>query len=147
MILWHIHSPPFARTIHKYRESNVRGGHTSQLSRTEQRDLATDLSGPKALVESLTPRSSSAAADVVDLEFEFSSSAAALGLKVPSGRIASCPRSGRAEISKLSERTIRDSDESNHVHVLSEDGGGQTPSSSPPRPLPTATLTSGCGCE
>jgi len=61
------------------------GGHTSQLSRTEHRDVATDLSGPKPCTESLTPRSNSAVADAVDLEFDSFSSAAALGSRDSSG--------------------------------------------------------------
>jgi len=52
----------------EYHEPSTReGGHTSQLSRMKQRDLAGDLSGPKAAAESVTSRSSSAAADTVDL--------------------------------------------------------------------------------
>jgi len=43
------------------------GGHTSWLSRIRQRDLAIDLSGPKALAESLTPQNSSVVEDAVDL--------------------------------------------------------------------------------
>ena len=50
------------------------GWHTSQLSRIKQRALATDLSGPKAFVESLTPQSILA---VVDTEFDPFLSAAA----------------------------------------------------------------------
>jgi len=105
MIRWHIHSPPFARAVREYHESNVQGGRTSQLSRTIQRDLAIDLSGPKALGESLTPQSNSTVADVVDLQVDSSSSAAAPGSRVPSGRTASGPQS---ELSTMSGGTIRD---------------------------------------
>ena len=53
---------------------------TSQFSRTKQRPLATDLSGPKASEESLTPRRSNlAAADVVDFQLDFFSSGATFG--------------------------------------------------------------------
>ena len=46
-------------------------GHTSQFSRTKQRPPATDLSGPKASAESLTPRRSNlAVADAVDFQFD-----------------------------------------------------------------------------
>jgi hypothetical protein len=51
--------------------------HTSQLSRTKQRQPAMDLSGPKASAESLTPRRSNfAVADIVDFQFDFLSTAA-----------------------------------------------------------------------
>jgi len=120
-----------------------------------QRDLAIDLSGPKALAESLTPRSNSAVADRVDLQFEYFSSAAALSSRVSSGRTPG-PWSGRAGVSTLSGGIVRGSDQNNCVHILSGfppceiegvDGEGWTPSSSPLRPLPTATSTSGCGYE
>jgi len=126
------------------------GGHTSQLLRIKQRDLTTDLSGPKPPGESLTPRSNSTmASDTVDLEFGFFSSAAALGSRVSSGRTISGPSSGRA-VPTLSEITIRGGDQDDRVHVPpgfppSEiegmDGEGLTPSS-PLRPLSTATSTS-----
>jgi hypothetical protein len=55
-------------------------GHTSQFSRIKHRPPATDLSGPKASAESLTPRSSNlAVADAVDLQFDLFSFATALG--------------------------------------------------------------------
>jgi len=65
------------------------GGHTSQLSRIEQRDLAMDLSGPKPPAKSLTPRNNSTVADGVDLEFDFLSSDAGLGSRVSPGRTTS----------------------------------------------------------
>ena len=130
------------------------GGHTSQLLRMKQRDLATDLSGPKPPGESLTPRSNSAtASDTVDSEFGVFSSTAALGSRVSSRRTASGPRSGKAGVSTSSERSVGGSGRTNRVHVLSGseiegvDGEEPTPSSSPLRPLPTATLTSGFRCE
>jgi len=87
----------------KHCGSNIReGGHTLQLSRIKQRDLAIDLSGLKAPAESLTPRSNSAVADAVDLQFDSSSSAAAPGSRVSSGRTTSGP-SGRAEVPVSSE--------------------------------------------
>jgi len=66
-------------------------GHTSQLSRMKQRDLAADLSGPKAPGESLTLRSNSAVADAVDLRFGFFLSGEALGSTFSSGRTTSGP--------------------------------------------------------
>jgi len=57
------------------------GGRTSQFSRIKQRPPATDLRGPKASAVSLTPRRSNlAVVDVVYFQFDFVSSAAALGL-------------------------------------------------------------------
>jgi hypothetical protein len=53
---------------------------TSQFSRMKQRPLATDLSGPKASEESLTPRRSNwAVADAVDFQFDFFSSGVTFG--------------------------------------------------------------------
>jgi hypothetical protein len=47
-------------------------GRTSQFSRTKQRPPATDLGGPQASAESLTPRRSSLAVeDTVDFQFDF----------------------------------------------------------------------------
>lgn len=77
--------------------------HTSQVSRTKQRPPATDLSGPKASAESLTPRRSNfAAADAVDLQFDPFSFAAAFGSAFSFGT-----RPGIAEASTLSEGVIR----------------------------------------
>ena len=57
------------------------GDRTSQFSRIKQRPPATDLRGPKASAESLTPRRSSlAVADAVDLQFDLVSSVVALAL-------------------------------------------------------------------
>jgi len=59
---------------------------TSQFSRIKQRPPATDLSGPKASAESLTPRRSNlAVADALDFQFDLFSSAAALGSALSSG--------------------------------------------------------------
>ena len=137
----------------EYHKSSTReGGHTSQLSRMKQRDLARDLRGPKAAVESVTPRSSSVVADTVDLQFRSFLSAAGLGSGVSSGRTTSRPCS----MSALSERMIRGGHENDHVYIPSGfppcgieevDGEGETPSSSPSCPLPTATLTSECRRE
>ena len=61
-------------------------GHTSQFSRIKQRPPATDLSGPKASAESLTPRRSNlAVADTVDLQFGSLPSAVTLGPPLLSG--------------------------------------------------------------
>ena len=61
-------------------------GHTSQFSRIKQRPPATDLSGPKASEESLTPqRSNLAVAIAVDFQLDFFSLAAALGSAFLSG--------------------------------------------------------------
>jgi hypothetical protein len=61
-------------------------GHTSQFSRIKQRPPATDLSGPKASAESLTPRRSNlAVADAVDFQFDFFSFVATLGSAFSSG--------------------------------------------------------------
>jgi len=76
-----------------------------------------DLSGPKAPGESLTPRSNSAMADAVDLQFD--SLASAFGSRVSSGRTTSDPEPGRTEVTALSEGAMRCSDQNNHVHVLS----------------------------
>ena len=46
-----------------------------QFSKIMQRVLATDLSGPKAFVESLTPRSNWTVVDVADFQFCLLSSA------------------------------------------------------------------------
>jgi len=62
-------------------------GYTSQFSRIKQRPPATDLSGPKASAESLTPRRTNlAVADAVDLQLGLLSSATALGPPLSSGR-------------------------------------------------------------
>jgi len=86
---------------------------TSQFSRIKQRPPATDLSGPKASAESLTPRRSNlAATDAVDFQFDLSSSATALGSALLLGRRTSGKWSGTVEVSALSgpsERTIRSS--------------------------------------
>ena len=59
-------------------------GHTSQFSRIKQRPPATDLSGPKKSVESLTPRRSNwTETDAVDFHFDLCSFPAAL--LVPAG--------------------------------------------------------------
>ena len=64
------------------------GDHTSQFSRMKQRPPATDLRGPKVSAESLTPRRSSlVVADAVDFQFDFFSSAAALGSPLLLGRV------------------------------------------------------------
>jgi hypothetical protein len=61
-------------------------GHTSQFSRIKQRPPATDLSGPKASADSLTPRSSNlAVATAVDLQLDLSSLAAGPGSALSSG--------------------------------------------------------------
>ena len=84
------------------------GGHTSQFSRINQRPPATDLSGPKASVVSLTPRSSNlAVATAVDLQLGFSSLGAGSGLEVPSGPTTSDAWSGTADGSVLSGGTVR----------------------------------------
>ena len=69
--------------------------------------------------ESLAPRSNSAAEGAVGLQFGFFSSAAVPGSWVSSGRTTSCPWSGRAGASALSEGIVRDSDQNDRVHVLS----------------------------
>ena len=77
--------------------------HTSQVSRIKQRPPATDLSGPKASAESLTPRRNNlAAADAVDLQLDLFSFAAAFG-----SAFSFSTRSGMAEASTLSEGVIR----------------------------------------
>ena len=83
--------------------------HTSQFSRIKQRPPATDLSGPKASAESLTPlRSSLAEANAVDFQVDFLFAAA------PS--------------SAVSEEMIRRGGQDKIVHVLSASplsrGGG-----------------------
>ena len=81
---------------------------TSQFSRTKQRPLATDLSGPKASAESLTPRSSNlAVATAVDLQLDLSSLAAGPGLALSSGLTTSATWSGAVEGSESSEGTVR----------------------------------------
>jgi len=155
MILSIARSLPFPRMAVKITSRMHRGGgRTSQFSRIEQRDFATDLSGPKPPMESLTPRSNSTVADGVDLQLDFFSSAAAFGSRVSSGRTTSGPQSGTVEVPISSEGTIRGSNQTNHVHVLSGStpreiegvgGDGQTPSSSSPRTPPTTTSTAGCG--
>jgi len=57
-----------------------------EFSKVKQRAVATDLSGPKAFAESLTPRSNLAVEDAVAFEFDFSLSAAALGSTLSWGR-------------------------------------------------------------
>jgi len=72
-------------------------GHTSQFSRMKQRPPATDLSGPKASAESLTPRRSNlAVAEAVDFQLDFFSFsfAAVLGSAPLSGWETSGARSG-----------------------------------------------------
>ena len=97
--------------------------HTSQLSKMKQRPPATDLSGPKASVESLTPRRSNlAVADAVDFQFDLFSSTAALGSVTSPGRRISGTRSGAVEVPALlgsSEGMIRGSNQNNNVHILS----------------------------
>ena len=91
---------------------------TSQFSRIKQRPPATDLSGPNASAESLTPRRSNlAVANAVDFQFDFFSSVAAFVSAAP----------------VLSEGAIRHSGRGKNDHVLSgpplgrsegEDGDG-----------------------
>ena len=75
-----------------------KGDRTSQFSKMKQRPLATDLSGPKASAESLTPRRSSLAeADAVDFQsdlFLFSPAAALGSTLLPSALdpLPSCSR-------------------------------------------------------
>ena len=57
------------------------GAHTVKFSKVKQRVPATDLRGPKAFAESLTPRSNLAMGDTVDSSLDLSSSAAGLGSK------------------------------------------------------------------
>ena len=62
------------------------GDRTSQLSKIKHRPPATDLSGPKASAESLTPRRINlAVADAVDFQFDFFSFAGAFRLAFSSG--------------------------------------------------------------
>lgn len=85
-------------------------GHTSQFSRIKQRPPATDLSGPKASAESLTPRRSNfAVADAVDLQPGLLPPATALGLPLLSGRGTFDPWSRKVNMPALSEGTIRGS--------------------------------------
>jgi hypothetical protein len=86
----------------------------------KQRLLATDLSGPKASEESRTPRRSNlAVVDAVDLQFDFFSSAMALG-SVPSlGRRPSGTGSRMVKMPVLSEGTIRDGNGNNRVYIPS----------------------------
>ena len=74
-------------------------GRTSQFSRIKQRPPATDLSGPKASADSLTPLSSNlAVATAVDLQLDLFSLAAGLG-PAPSGLATPDAWSGTAEAS------------------------------------------------
>ena len=74
-----VYSPLFARVPVSIVDS-VQEGHTSQFSRIKQRPPATDLSGPKASADSLTPRRSNLAAeDAVDFRRSNLFSSAVLG--------------------------------------------------------------------
>ena len=111
MIRSNFHSPLFARmTVNTVNQACGKEGHTPQVSRIRQRDPAIDLSGPKALAESLTPRSNSTVVDVVELSFDFLPPTVPLGSRDSSGRTTSGPYSGRVGVSTLSEGTIRGSD-------------------------------------
>jgi len=93
-------------------------GRTSQFSRMKQSPPATDLSGPKASAESLTPRRSNpAVADTVDFQVDLFPSAGALGSILSLGRRASSPLSGMAEVPTLPEGTIRGSDRKTIVYT------------------------------
>jgi len=92
--------------------------HTSQFSRIKQRPPATDLSGPKASADSLTPRRSSlAVADAVDFQPDFLSSAV-FGSLLP-GLGASWVGFGTAEVPVFAEETIKDGTAGRIVHILS----------------------------
>jgi len=131
--------------------------HTSQFSRIKQRPPATDLSGPKASAESLTPRRSNlAVADAVDFQLDLFPSAAAPGSVFSSGRGSSGAGPGVVEGSTLSEGTIRGGSRNNNVHILSgfllwgiggADGEGWTPSTFLPSLIPNATSTSASGSK
>ena len=98
---------------------------TSQLSKIKQRPPATDLSGPKASAESVTPRRSNlAVAYAVDFQFDFLSPAAALGSAVSSGWTSSCTLSETVEVTTLSEGTIKYSNRNQNVHVLLDSPAG-----------------------
>ena len=86
----------------------------------KQRPPATDLSGPKASAESLTPRRSNFAAEnAVDFQFGLLSSATALGSALsPEPRTAG-PRLGMAEVPTLSGGMIRGGNWNDFIHVLS----------------------------
>jgi len=74
----------------------------------KQRNLAIDLSGPKALAESLIPRSNSAVADAVDSGYDSFSSAVTLGVTFLSERRPSGTWSRAMEVSMFSDETVRD---------------------------------------
>ena len=92
-------------------------GHTSQFSRIKQRPPATDLSGPNASAESLTPRSSNLAVeDAADLQFDLSSFTTALSSALSLGRRFSGTRSKTGEVPTISGGTVRYCSQNNHVH-------------------------------
>ena len=76
--------------------------------------LTTDLSGPKASAESLTPRSNLVVADAVDFRSIFFSSATALGAQ---GSILAGRKSCWYVV--LACGIVREPNRHNHVHVLS----------------------------
>ena len=139
--------------------------HTSQFSRIKQRPPATDLSGPKALADSLTPRRSNlAVADAVDFQFDFFSSAVFSSLLLGWG--ASWVGLGTAEVPVSAEETINDGTAGRVFHILlgfplsmceidGVDVGGLTWTAFLPLPSPSFRLgplsatssISGCGRE
>lgn len=77
----------------------------------KQRPPATDLSGPKASAESLTPRRSNlAVADTVDFQFDLFSSAKALGLVLLLGSRTAGTLSEMTEVDAFPGGAIRNSD-------------------------------------
>jgi len=92
--------------------------HTSQFSRMKQRPPATDLSGPKASADSLTPRRSSlAVADVVDFQPDFFSSAVFGSLLLGWG--ASRVGLGTAGVPVFAGETVKGGTAGRIVHILS----------------------------
>ena len=142
---------PFVRcNTCKHRGQYTWEEHTSQFSRMKQRPPVTDLSGPKASADSLTPRRSSlAVADTVDFHPDFFSPAV-LGLLLL-GWVASWMGLGTAEVPAFTEETIKDGTTGRIVHILSGfplsmceidgiDVGGLTSTTSLPSPAFSARL-------
>jgi len=91
--------------------------HTSQFSKIKQRPPATDLSGLRASADLLTPRRSSlAAADAVDFQFDFFLSAAFGSLLLGWG--ASWVGLKTAGVPVFAEETIKDGMAGRIVHIL-----------------------------
>ena len=112
------HSPLCAGLCVRTAAGEAEEDRTSQFSRMKQSPLATDLRGPKAPAESLTPqRINLAVADAVDFQSDFFSSATALGSVSSLGWMSSGASLGAA-VSVPPEKIVGHGIWNGSVHVL-----------------------------